>query len=133
MQDVPRDVQLKILRHLDIDSRRAIGVYCKLQIPEVLRAQLTRCLVAFTTSYRTSHHRTTSTTIALGTRADLSPLYVLTRVFGTSERLHEPSQSTFFLSRQWWNASVLDCEHRAKSMRCPIQIEYTRCQVLWDT
>ena len=30
---LPRDIIIRIIRFMDIDSRRALGVYCKLQVP----------------------------------------------------------------------------------------------------
>jgi hypothetical protein len=38
---LPRELQRKILSYLDIDSRRALGVYCKLgAVPHVLQSRI---------------------------------------------------------------------------------------------
>jgi len=38
---LPRELQRKILSYLDIDSRRALGVYCKLgEVPRVLQSRI---------------------------------------------------------------------------------------------
>lgn len=37
----PRDIELRVIKHLDIDSRLAIGIPpCRLQVPEKLREML---------------------------------------------------------------------------------------------
>ena len=42
--ELPRDLELALLRHMDIDARRALGVYSKLRVPERLLEDLRRCL-----------------------------------------------------------------------------------------
>jgi hypothetical protein len=37
---LPREIQLKIFSYLDIDSRRALGIYTKLEVPLSLKRQL---------------------------------------------------------------------------------------------
>lgn len=32
--DLPRDIQCKIISYMDIDTRRALGIICKLRIPQ---------------------------------------------------------------------------------------------------
>lgn len=39
--DLPRDVQKRVVRLLDIDSRRAMNVYCKLRVPAKLESLIT--------------------------------------------------------------------------------------------
>lgn len=43
--DVPPDTQRLVLSKLDIDSRRAIGLYTKLRVPSALADELTRVTV----------------------------------------------------------------------------------------
>jgi len=38
--DLPRDVELQIIRKLDIDSRRALGIYTKLSVPDHIKTKL---------------------------------------------------------------------------------------------
>ena len=40
MQSLPRDVIKRIVRHMDIDSRRALGIYTRLVIPQELQDKL---------------------------------------------------------------------------------------------
>ena len=42
--EFPNDVVLKILSKLDIDTRRSLGVYTKLKIPQKLRNRISICL-----------------------------------------------------------------------------------------
>lgn len=44
MAGLPRDVVLMILRKLDIDSRRVLGVYTRLRVPDALRTALGACM-----------------------------------------------------------------------------------------
>ena len=36
--DLPREIKINIIRYLDIDSRRALGIYVPLRIPKLLSA-----------------------------------------------------------------------------------------------
>jgi len=40
MEELPRDIQLKIISKMDIDSRIKMGIYSKLQIPIILKNKL---------------------------------------------------------------------------------------------
>jgi hypothetical protein len=40
VHQLPQDIQMLIISHLDIDSRRALGVYGKLLVTEDLKAKL---------------------------------------------------------------------------------------------
>ena len=40
MTELPRDVILKITSYMDIDTRRALGIYCKLRIPDEIKSKL---------------------------------------------------------------------------------------------
>jgi hypothetical protein len=42
-KDLDRDVQKRVVRLLDIDSRRAMNVYCKLKVPTELAASISIC------------------------------------------------------------------------------------------
>jgi hypothetical protein len=38
--DLPRDIIKQIIKLCDIDSRRALGIYCKLDVPQKLKVLL---------------------------------------------------------------------------------------------
>ena len=40
--DLPRDIELKLVRLLDIDTRRIMGIYSKIYIPDDIRIKLER-------------------------------------------------------------------------------------------
>ena len=40
MAELPREIQMKIVRMLDIDTRRSIGVYTALSVPNELKRRL---------------------------------------------------------------------------------------------
>jgi len=42
MNSLPRELQYKIARALDVDSRRALGIYTKLKVPSFLAANIER-------------------------------------------------------------------------------------------
>lgn len=44
--ELDRDVQKRVIRHMDIDSRRAINVYCRLKVPSELATRISKCLKA---------------------------------------------------------------------------------------
>lgn len=51
--DIPRDIELMLLSKMDIDSRRAFGVYSRLDVPLFLQQLLTATFekVTFTQGY----------------------------------------------------------------------------------
>lgn len=42
--ELPRDIQLAIMRKLDLDTRRKIGLFCKLDIPLHIKRAITKSL-----------------------------------------------------------------------------------------
>lgn len=40
VSNMPRELQMRIIKHMDIDSRRALGIYTKLSIPSDLIRKL---------------------------------------------------------------------------------------------
>lgn len=44
LSSLPRDLQMKIISKLDIDSRRALGVYTRLRVPQGLSDEIGRTL-----------------------------------------------------------------------------------------
>lgn len=40
MKELPRDVVLKIASYMDIDTRRALGIYTKLHVPDEIKSKL---------------------------------------------------------------------------------------------
>lgn len=44
MDDIPRELQYKIIRQLPIDARRSLNIYTQLHIPEQLVIQLDKVL-----------------------------------------------------------------------------------------
>lgn len=44
MYNLPRDVELKLISLMNIDSRRALGIYTKLRVPLSLQEALSCCL-----------------------------------------------------------------------------------------
>ena len=128
MEHLPRDVQLKILGHADIDARRALGIYTKLRVPPRVRSLIARCLRPPSAYGDVQPHRCRSFRIPLGTRPDSTPIYILRREFGSVNRLHADDGWTQFLGRHWWNTWVLDNEHARKNARCPLQVD---CVEYW--
>jgi hypothetical protein len=45
MVSIPNDIVLKIMSKMDIDTRRRLGIYCKLNVPLSFQKILTRCLM----------------------------------------------------------------------------------------
>lgn len=50
MQELPRDIQKKIIRIMDIDTRRLVGVYRKIIIPALIREKLNKHIKSLATS-----------------------------------------------------------------------------------
>ncbi len=69
--ELPRDLQLHIARYLDIDTRRALGIFCRLCIPASLAARLT--------GLPKPHRGTWHSRVALGISSET--LYALQRNF----------------------------------------------------
>lgn len=44
MTSLPRDIEIKIASFMDIDTRRALGIYTSLKIPHTFQALLSQCL-----------------------------------------------------------------------------------------
>lgn len=44
MQDLPKELQYKIASKLDVDSRRTLGIYTKLNVPPHITASIERAL-----------------------------------------------------------------------------------------
>jgi hypothetical protein len=42
---LPLDVQKRIIRHLDIDTRRALNIYTRLKIPIKLQESISNCMI----------------------------------------------------------------------------------------
>lgn len=42
-RDIPRDIQLKLVSLMDIDTRRALGIYTKLKVPLALQQDISQC------------------------------------------------------------------------------------------
>lgn len=71
MQGIPRDLQLRVLRILDIDSRRILGVITHLNVPAELRTRLGESL-------KTRRQWSVGTaTVELGPRRGGMPMYRL--------------------------------------------------------
>ena len=59
MVDLPRDVQFKIISKLDIDSRRALGIYTHLKIPKHIIDTLEKCISVKNIFINSSYTRVT--------------------------------------------------------------------------
>jgi hypothetical protein len=88
--EIPNDVQNIIVRKLDIDSRRKIGCYTKLNVPDTLKDKLAQL--------HRKHRRVPESHLAcvgLGPLCDLwpggmkEPLYNIIRFFRPDGTLHE--------------------------------------------
>lgn len=53
MYSFPRDVELKLISLMDIDTRRALGIYTKLHIPHSLQELFSSCFhrITYTQGY----------------------------------------------------------------------------------
>ena len=56
--NLPRDLQLQVVRLLDIDSRRALGIYSKLRIPTNLEKKISKNFIRKLTPYIATNTRT---------------------------------------------------------------------------
>jgi hypothetical protein len=56
--NLPRDLQLHVVRLLDIDSRRALGIYSKLRIPTNLENKISKTFIRKLTPYIATNTRT---------------------------------------------------------------------------
>jgi hypothetical protein len=45
MATLPRDVELKLISLMDIDARRALGIYSKMKVPQGLHDEITNSLM----------------------------------------------------------------------------------------
>jgi len=45
IDEFPRDIQLQLIRRLDIDARRALGIYTKLQVPPELENRISKTYI----------------------------------------------------------------------------------------
>lgn len=123
MQYLPRDVVLVIIRYMDIDSRRAMGVYTKLHVPTELQDRLGQC-VQHLKRCITGHHSESSINVPLGVNVNNLPIYVLRREFGTSEKQMQAGESHYLLGRSWYNSSMIDhADYKTMNRMCPIQLE----------
>jgi len=52
--EFPRDVELQVIKKLDIDTRRSLNVYTKLKIPEAIREELQRVVYGDRIKHNTS-------------------------------------------------------------------------------
>jgi hypothetical protein len=77
-----RDIMLKIMSKLDIDTRRTLGIYTKLGIPHVLSVQITGCLLkaVYTQSYGPSVNLGPLRVLRPNT-ADKQTMYQITRYY----------------------------------------------------
>lgn len=50
MNELPRDIQKFIIRKLDIDSRRALGIYRKMTIPTLIKEKLEKHVKSYSKS-----------------------------------------------------------------------------------
>jgi hypothetical protein len=42
--NLPRDLELAVIRRMDIDTRRALGIYARLRVPSDIQNKLSACL-----------------------------------------------------------------------------------------
>jgi hypothetical protein len=43
MRDIPRDIELKLVSLMNIDTRRALGIYTKLKVPLSIQTMVSQC------------------------------------------------------------------------------------------
>ena len=113
---LPRDVQLIIIGYMDIDGRRALGIYRRLRVPLHIETRLAQvlhkpCVI----------NQGSSVCISLG-----RDKVTLLREFGTSIRRSWQDTFNSILGCSWYTTSVLDNHHERKNKTNPLQLEYAK-------
>jgi hypothetical protein len=124
MPYLPRELQVKILSHLDIDGRRALGIYGKLSVPDHLQVLLKQCL-----PNPNMMVNEICTRIFLGPMMRSFPRYVLRRDFGTDTRQDKSDTFVNSIEGKWWYATFTVAGHKSRNIRNPIQREHVEN---WD-
>lgn len=93
--ELPNDIQLKIISKLDIDTRRALGIYSKLQIPKHIKDKLEKTIPSPHQFICSSYSR-----ISLGdfNKEKDRFKYVLHRNFGSSKHNNKNNMKLPYVS-----------------------------------
>ena len=121
MNKLPRDVVLKIISYLDIDTRRSMGIISKLNIP---------CEIKSTLQAVTPHPRRLIygdySRVSLGPLRTTGFMYVIDLSFGMPARDSVFVDGCSFLGHNWYHPCVLHHDYKRLVLSSPLVMEYVR-------
>ena len=116
MDNLPRDVQLKIIRKMDIDTRRSLGIYNKLRIANTHIRALQKWI-----PHPSLKVFEDQITISLGKTKEI---YKLEKQFGQSEDHESVGSSEYFLGRKWYHESICNPDYMKICKKYELQLYY---------
>ncbi len=118
MTELPRDVVLKIISYLDIDTRRSLGIYSKLRIPDRIKSKLETVIPHPNRLIFKVYSR-----VSLGPIKNNKYMYVIHSDFGLLKfDLH--MDCVYSKGLIWYHPSVLDSNYNKIMLNCPLVLKY---------
>lgn len=119
MTELPRDVELKITSYMDIDTRRVLGIYSKLRIPDEIKSKLEAVIPHPTRLIFDVYSR-----VSLGPIKNDKYMYAIHLDFGILE--FEPHMDRVYSQTGliWHTPSILDPNYKEKMSRCELVSKY---------
>lgn len=123
MAELPRDVMLKIVSYMDIDTRRSLGIYTKLRVPDEIKSKLEAVLTHPTRLLFSVYSR-----VSLGPIKNVNGneryMYAIHSDFGFVEYDKLPRDRVYSRTCTFYHPSVLDPNYKKIMLKAPLVQTY---------
>ena len=112
--ELPRDVVLKIASYMDIDTRRRLGIYIKIHIPDEIKSRLVAVIPHPNRVINDFYSR-----VSLGYGKNDRPVYVIHSNFGLLTPI-KGGASAWYLGFTWHHPSFFDPNYKNIMTNCQL-------------